>query len=179
MTPERREDIDRHGHQRHDRYLTAATTIAHSNGNTIIGAILQLASFKQFKDDSISGFPENALSAAGALVHGTSITNHITITSASATFTLANGIYTGELCRIRMDRTCTKLATIDPAGSTTIDGSLTRIMWAGETALLSWNGTEWNKIAGKSIPMIADLNALPMLRPLQHRPILNVTMKRS
>jgi hypothetical protein len=129
-----------------------ATAIAHSNGDTLNGGILSKAALDQFADDAISGFPENALSGAGALVIG-KVTNRITLTSANATFTLSDGTYKGQLCRIVIDRTSTKLVTIDPAGSTTIDGITTRVMWAGETALLAWTGSEWEKRAGKTRPM--------------------------
>lgn len=135
----------------------SATGFAHVAGDAVAFDILSGGAMTALKDDAISGFPENALSAAGALVKGTGVTNRITLTSAAATFTLADGTYKGEVCRILVDRTSTKLVTIDPAGSTTIDGSTTRIMWAGETALLAWNGTEWEKRAGKSIPMMASI----------------------
>lgn len=133
----------------------SATTAAHSNGDAIAFGVLSKAALDAFKDDAISGYPENALSAAGALVKGTAVTNRITITSAAATFTLADGTYKGELCRIVIDRTSTKLATIDPDSTTTIDGATTRVMWAGESAILAWTGAEWEKRAGKSIPMKA------------------------
>ena len=40
-----------------------------------------------------------------------------------------------------------------------IDGAATRIMWAGETAMLLSDGAGWIKIAGKSIPMVANLGS--------------------
>ncbi len=119
-----------------------ATTSAHANGNAIDGAILSTVSFNQFKDDAQSGFPTNALSGAGALVKGTGIRNHVTISSA-ATLTLADGTYTGECCRISMDRTSTAQATIDPASSTTWDGALTIALFAGDVIIGAWNGTGW------------------------------------
>jgi hypothetical protein len=49
--------------------------------------------------------------------------------------------------------TATGLVTLDGNASETIDGALTRIMWAGETATLYCDGSNWFKIAGKSRPM--------------------------
>jgi hypothetical protein len=47
----------------------------------------------------------------------------------------------------------TKLYTLDGNSTETIDGALTRILWAGESATLLCDGTNWSKIAGKTIPM--------------------------
>lgn len=38
-----------------------------------------------------------------------------------------------------------------------IDGCTGRVMWAGENALLRSDGTHWYKVAGKSIPFLADV----------------------
>lgn len=129
---------------------------AHASGATIDFDVISPQALDEFADD-VFGSIVNALSGAGALTIGQRTINVCTFTSGPATVTLADGTIVGQVCRIRVDRTSTKLVTIDPAGSTTIDGSTTRIMWAGETAALQWNGTEWNKIAGKTIPMIAEL----------------------
>lgn len=131
----------------------SATGFAHAAGDAVAFDILSGAALNSLKDDAISGFPENLLTATGALVRGTGVTNRITITTAAAAFTLADGVYKGDLCRILIDRTSTKLATITAAGTTLIDGTATRIMWAGESAILAWNGTGWEKRAGKTIPM--------------------------
>lgn len=131
-----------------------ALASAHASGATIDFDVVSPQALDQFKDDAF-GAVTNALSGAGALTIGSGTINVCTFTSASATVTLANGSFVGQVCRIRIDPSSTKLVTVDPASSTTIDGATTRIMWAGEAATLQWNGTEWNKIAGKSIPMIA------------------------
>ncbi len=49
----------------------------------------------------------------------------------------------------------TKLITLDPASSQTINGQTTRIMWANESVTLACNGAagEWHKTGGLSIPM--------------------------
>lgn len=128
------------------------TTVSHAAGNSVDGSILDAANaFPQIKDDALSGFPENALSAAGALVKGTGVNNHITLTSVAATFTLANGSYKGELCRISVDRTSTKQATIDPASTTTWDGALTKALIAGDVLVGGWDGTEWKTIFKTSV----------------------------
>lgn len=119
------------------------TTIAHANGNSVDAAILDAANaFKQIKDDVHSGFPVNALSAGGALVKGTGIRNHITA-SAADTYTLADGTYTGELCRISVDRTSVGQVTVNPAGATTWDNLATIALFAGEVIIGTWNGTSW------------------------------------
>lgn len=120
-----------------------ATTSAHANGNAIDGAILTTGALAQIKDDAHSGFPVNAFSAAGALVKGTGIRNHGTVTSAACTMTLANGTYTGELCRVSMDRASTKQVTVDPAGATLWDGASTIALFAGDNIIGAWDGTGW------------------------------------
>ena len=78
----------------------------------------------------------------------------ITETTADRTHTLpAVSGNSGRQISIQIAASTTKLITIDGNASETIDGALTRIMWAGEAATLLCNGTTWSKIAGKSIPM--------------------------
>lgn len=80
-------------------------------------------------------------------------------TSADYTVTLpASSGNTGKFIGLRIDPSATKLFTIDGNSSETIDGSLTRIMWAGESALLYCDGSNWFKVAGKSIPMACVAN---------------------
>lgn len=61
----------------------------------------------------------------------------------------------GKTIGFQMSTALTKLVTITGSGAETIDGSNTRIMWAGETAILYCDGTAWTKIGGKTIPMVA------------------------
>ncbi len=77
-------------------------------------------------------------------------------TSADYTVTLpaASG-NAGKLIGVRMATGLTKLVTVDGNASETIDGATTRVMWAGESAILLCDGSNWFKIAGKSIPMMA------------------------
>ncbi len=48
-----------------------------------------------------------------------------------------------------------KLVTVDGNASETIDGALNRIMWASETAVLLCDGSNWFKVAGRTLPMVA------------------------
>ena len=64
---------------------------------------------------------------------------------------------TGKIIAFQMSTSLTKLVTITGSGAETIDGSNTRIMWAGETAILYCDGSSWTKIAGKTIPMLGHL----------------------
>ncbi len=77
-------------------------------------------------------------------------------TSADYTVTLpaASG-NAGKLIGIRMASGLTKLVTVDGNASETIDGATSRVMWAGESAILLCDGSNWFKIAGKSCPMLA------------------------
>jgi hypothetical protein len=60
---------------------------------------------------------------------------------------------TGKFIGLRMASSLTKLVTLDANASELIDGSLTRIMWAGEFATLMCDGVGWVKVSGRSIPM--------------------------
>jgi hypothetical protein len=77
-------------------------------------------------------------------------------TTADYTVTLpsVNG-NAGKLISFEMAGDLTKLVTIAASGTEVIDGATTRIMWAGETAILLCDGVHWTKIGGKSIPMIS------------------------
>jgi hypothetical protein len=63
----------------------------------------------------------------------------------------------GKIIGVRMSVLLTKYVTIDGNGTELIDGSQTRIMWAGESAILLCDGVGWSKISGKSIPMAGQL----------------------
>ena len=51
--------------------------------------------------------------------------------------------------------TLTKRITLNGNASETIDGALTRAMWSNEVAILYCDGSNWFKVAGKTIPMTA------------------------
>ncbi len=65
----------------------------------------------------------------------------------------------GKLIGIRMATGLTKLVTIDGNASENIDGEAARVLWANEVAVLLCDGAGWIKIAGKSVPMSARINA--------------------
>lgn len=75
------------------------------------------------------------------------------LTSAAWTLTLPSPIGAGgRQVGVRVTGSSTKLLTLATVAGT-IDGSATRIMWAGEAATLESDGTDWVKIGGRTIPM--------------------------
>jgi hypothetical protein len=83
---------------------------------------------------------------------GTSANYTLTLPAASGNTNHFIGIIMGSTS------TLTRLVTVDGNASETIDGSLTRVMWSNEVAVLKCDGSNWNKVAGKSIPMHAAIN---------------------
>lgn len=65
----------------------------------------------------------------------------------------------GKLIGFSMAPALTKKVSVTAFPGELIDGIATRIMWAGETAMLLSDGVGWIKIAGKSIPMVANLGS--------------------
>lgn len=65
----------------------------------------------------------------------------------------------GKLIGFRISPALTSLITLDGNSSETIDGALTRIMWAEEAAILSCDGSNWFKIGGKTRAMSAEMYA--------------------
>jgi hypothetical protein len=59
----------------------------------------------------------------------------------------------GKVIGVRITPGSTNLFTLNPNAAETIDGAPSRILWAGESAILISDGTNWFKVAGKSIPM--------------------------
>ena len=99
--------------------------------------------------NSITGTTSLTSTAFGVLQQcsGTSADYAVTLPAVSGN--------AGKVIGFQMSTALTKLVTITGNGAETIDGSNTRVMWAGETAVLYCDGTAWTKIGGKSIPMIA------------------------
>jgi hypothetical protein len=62
----------------------------------------------------------------------------------------------GSQVGIRVTPGSTNLLTLATAAGN-IDGAATRIMWAGESAMVESDGTNWVKIAGKAIPMVGSV----------------------
>lgn len=80
-------------------------------------------------------------------------------TTANYTVTLpAVSGNTGKFLGVRMSSALTKLVTLDGDASETIDGALTRVMWANESAILFCDGSTWTKVGGKSIPFYCQLS---------------------
>ena len=82
-------------------------------------------------------------------------------TSADYTVSLPTSL-TGlknKIMGFRMDPGLTKLVTVDAGAGHLIDGVRTRVTWANEVALLKVNTdeTNWTKVGGKTIPMVASL----------------------
>lgn len=63
----------------------------------------------------------------------------------------------GKILGVRIANSCTKLVALSPHTPSLIDGAAMRVMWAGESAVLLCDGTNWIKIAGKTIPMMCKL----------------------
>lgn len=82
--------------------------------------------------------------------------HYCTGTTADYTLTLpaASG-NTGKMIGVIMAplASLSKLVTLDGNGSEAINGSTTRVMWAGESALLYCDGSNWFKIGGTSVAM--------------------------
>lgn len=82
-------------------------------------------------------------------------------TGTSYTITLpAAASYPGEWIGFRMGpiASLTGRVTLDGNSTETIDGSLTRLMWANESAVIISDGSNWYKVAGKSVPMFCQLS---------------------
>lgn len=82
-------------------------------------------------------------------------------TTADYTVTLPTAVgNAGRIMGFRMGSTTalTKLVTLDGNAAETIDGAATRVMWSNEVAILESDGTEWRKIAGKTIPMVGRIH---------------------
>lgn len=124
-----------------DVLASAATASSSSSGGDLLSTLLQA-------EISVTAGSTATLGAMH-VCSGTTADYTVTLPAASGN--------AGKMVGLRMDPALTKLVTIDGNASETIDGATTRVMWAGETAILHCNGTSWTKIAGKSIPMICKL----------------------
>jgi hypothetical protein len=63
----------------------------------------------------------------------------------------------GKVIGVRIALGSTNLFTLNPNAAETIDGATSRILWAGESAILISEGTNWYKVAGKSIPILCSM----------------------
>lgn len=108
---------------------------------------------------AIGAFPLDTAEVVipGSTTLGSSAFGKMHVCAGSTDFTLglpAAAGHRGELFGIRISNGYTKLVTLDGNSGELIDGAATRIMWAGESAILLCDGVGWTKIAGKSIPMV-------------------------
>jgi hypothetical protein len=148
--------------------LTAASSVTGSDTAYVVqsstskkAALSVLASYMASTTDGFAALANSPVSVTTGTALSTSAFGKLHVcsgTSADYTVTLpdptsnANGIIA-----LSMAPGLTKLVTIAQHASETIDGTASRIMWAGETAILRTDGTNWFKLSGKSIPFAAVL----------------------
>lgn len=86
--------------------------------------------------------------------------HYVAATSADYTIVLPTAVgYARKYLAFRIGIGSTKLVTLDGYSTETIDNSLTRIMWAGESCILYSDGANWFKVMGKTRPMQATQSA--------------------
>jgi hypothetical protein len=95
----------------------------------------------------ITNADANLSSATWNVVKATTAAHTVTLPAPSA----------GALVGVRIDPTSTKLVTVSRHATDLIDGQATRVMWAGEKAVLLSDGTDWFKVAGVTKAMLAQM----------------------
>lgn len=98
----------------------------------------------------------NTITNSSANLVGGDVLNVVKATSGVFTETLP-APSAGEIISLRITPDSTNIIKLTQHSSDLIDGTSTRIMWAGESAILQSDGTNWFKIAGKTIPMQAQI----------------------
>ena len=128
--------------------LVSGTNIKTINGSSVLGS----------GNLSVTAGAPTLVSVTGATTATLGALHICTGTSANYTIALpaVSGNAGAEVSFI-MSSALTRLVTLDGNGSETIDGALTRVMWAGETATLYCDGTAWFKRSGRSLPMIVSM----------------------
>lgn len=124
--------------------------------NTAVVSVIATAGFGNAVDNTLGAWGalngENSITGTATAVIGR--LNVCSGTSANYTVTLpAVSGNSGKYIGFRMAAGLTKLVTLDGDGTETIDGATTRVMWAGETALLYCDGSTWTKMAGKTLTL--------------------------
>lgn len=105
----------------------------------------------------VAGAPDSTNISTSITLSLTS-TNRVLCSSAAVTTTVPDGANVGDLCRVIMDKACTKINTLSTASL--IDNLGVRKMWASENATLRWSGSTWEKVFGRAIPMMAGLTLI-------------------
>lgn len=143
---------------------TTVTGIAKGNGTALSAAVAgtdylaPAGSGAALTGTPWGGVSVRALSAATTLTSA-DLTKTVACTVSSAwTLTLpaASGC-TGGVLTVLVVATSTRLLTLAGQGTDTIDGATSRILWAGESAVLYSDGTSWHKIGGTTLPMICNM----------------------
>jgi hypothetical protein len=124
--------------------------------NTAVVSVIATAGFGNAVDNTLGAWGalngENSITGTATAVIGR--LNVCSGTSANYTVTLpAVSGNSGKYIGFRMAAGLTKLVTLEGDGTETIDGATTRVMWAGETALLYCDGSTWTKMAGKTLTL--------------------------
>lgn len=137
---------------RHDSSSGGALTVT-TAAYVMVGWTATLgASFTDFR--SVFGQDEISITTTATLTLNRMHVCSGTTADYTATLPAASG-NAGALIGVRMATGLTKVVTIDGNAAETIDGATTRIMWASESAILLCDGSNWFKVAGNTIPMIA------------------------
>lgn len=123
--------------------LTSAATVLAGPSSDTMGKLWGVGGALGLETVSVTGATTLTSSAFGRMHHctGTSADYPVTLPPVSGN----SGKYIGFI----MAAGLTRFVTLDGNASETIDGALTRVMWAQETALLYCDGSTWIKNGGK------------------------------
>lgn len=136
--------------------LAAARPVARggTGASTSGGALTNLGLIDMGSQISVTGTTALTSTALGKCV-----TFSDSGSPANFTVTLPAAAPVGSLIMVRISATGTKLYTIN-GNDANIDGSLTRVMWAGESALLIREAANWAKISGRTRPLAGGMQRL-------------------
>lgn len=100
---------------------------------------------------------------AAVTLPGSTIAHCVLITDSGSpadyTVTLPAGAAVGSLIMVRIAGSATKLFTVH-GNDVPIDGQTTRVMWAGESALLQREVAGWTKLSGRTRPFVGGIQRL-------------------
>lgn len=65
----------------------------------------------------------------------------------------------GKMVGVRVDPGSTNVFTLNRNTADTIDSATSRLMWAGESAVLLSDGTNWYKVAGNTKAMVCEMSS--------------------